>query len=129
MYDGAPRIGGRFNFITSDGRQYEDSLIVMEGRSKRAVDVDLLGDEHFLTYLEREDTDLTLMVRTSEGLSISDEIPFSRGALTNRYLEWELPKERVKASEEQPPAAEPGASTGRPVRRPHGEASERCCRH
>lgn len=115
MYDGAPRVGGRFAFVTGNPGTYEDAPIVLKKGTAKSVAVKLLGAERFLGYLEREDTDLTLMVGTDKGISISDEITFSRGALESRYLEWELSKEPRLVREEQIPAAEQSASTGRPA--------------
>jgi hypothetical protein len=90
LYDGAPRVGGRFTLTANDDAGYSDAPIsLMSGGSKRLT-VKILAEEQFVRYLERGDTDLTLMLQTSNGSSWSPTIPFTRDTLLNRYLEWEV---------------------------------------
>jgi hypothetical protein len=90
LYDGAPRVGGRFVFTMIGESGYLDSPIIVPAKSNIKVNAELLGHQQFIRFLEREDTDLTFMARTNQGISSSPTIPFSRAALTSRYIEWEL---------------------------------------
>ncbi len=90
LYDGAPRVGGRFIFAMAGESGYLDSPIIIPAKSNIKLRAELLGKEQFVRYLEREDTDLTFIGYTNAGTSTSPEIPFSRGALSSRYIEWEV---------------------------------------
>jgi hypothetical protein len=90
LYDGAPRVGGKFVFRAGHEASYTDSPLVLPPRAGMRVAVDLLADQLFLVYLQREDTDLSLVVGTSVGLQSSGNMPFMREAIAARYLQWRL---------------------------------------
>lgn len=92
FYDGAPRVGGRFQLIINGENEYADAPIIIPAQSNKEIKVRILGQEQFLRYLERGDTDLTIMIRTNKGLSDSPAMPFSRDALSSRFLEWQIEK-------------------------------------
>lgn len=88
LYGGAPRIGGKFTFRVAGETGYVDSTISLPPHSSTRVVADLLADQIFIRYLEREDTDVCLSVGTSLGSRVSDNMPFMREAIASRYLEW-----------------------------------------
>lgn len=90
LYDGAPRVGGRFSLALAGETGYLDSPIIIPAKASAQVKAELLGQQQFIRFLERGDTDLTLMARTSSGISSSPTIPFSRAALNSRYIEWQI---------------------------------------
>ena len=51
------------------------------------MNVKILGEERFINYFERQDTDLSLVAATNRGSRMSPNIPFSSDALQSRYIE------------------------------------------
>ena len=101
LYDGVPRVGGRFTFVANESSLYSDAPIVIKAGAGKRVLAKILGQERFLDFLEREDTDLSFVAGTSRGASISPNIPFSRPALSSRYLNWDMgEKSETRGSQE-----------------------------
>lgn len=88
LYDGIPRLGGRFEVAS----ETEESLsaIRLEASGEEWVSVRLLGNERFVRYLEGGEADLSICVGTNFGSKCSNNIPFKRRALETYYLEVEL---------------------------------------
>jgi hypothetical protein len=90
LYDGAPRIGGAFTFVVDGERGYVDSAIVVRPHSPRWVKAHIHNQSYLYMFLEREDTELSLHVHTSTGLTLSPNVPFTEAALSSRYIKWEV---------------------------------------
>jgi hypothetical protein len=90
LYDGAPRIGGAFTFSTDGESGYVDSAIVVAPHSPRWVKAHIHNQHYLYLFMEREDTELSLHVRTSAGVTFSPNVPFTAAALSSRYIKWEV---------------------------------------
>ena len=90
LYDGAPRIGGAFTFAVDGERGYVDSAIVVGPHSRRLVKANVHNQRYLYMFMEREDTELSLDVHTSTGLTFSPNVPFTAAALSSRYIRWDV---------------------------------------
>jgi hypothetical protein len=93
LYDGAPRIGGAFTFVVDGERGYVDSAIVVRPHTPRWVKAHIHNQHYLYMFMEREDTELSLHVGTSTGLTFSPNIPFTEAALSSRYIGWDVSEE------------------------------------
>jgi hypothetical protein len=113
LYYGAPRIGGKFTFFILGEKGYLDSPITVKANNKAWVFAKLLGQNRFIIYLEREDTDLELIAQTNAGTTYSPNIPFIKDALTNRYLEWKIAESQKAAHQSEKNESEKGSKPER----------------
>jgi hypothetical protein len=86
MYDGTPRVGGRYEIVASDAGLVRPGLVTLPfGRETRLI-LHLMDQERLYQYLKRGDTDLNFIFRLEDGRSfLSDQLPFTEGALKKYY--------------------------------------------
>ena len=83
VYDGVQTIPGRYRIIANS----IDGLITIQPAKDIMLAVQLMNPQYFSRVLERGDTDLSLILRRSDGSVIfSENIPFRRDAIEKYYL-------------------------------------------
>jgi hypothetical protein len=95
LYDGAPRVGGRYEIIASDAGLVRPGLVSLPaGRETRLI-LHLMDQERLYQYLKRGDTDLNFIFRLQDGQSFSsDQLPFTEGAVGKYYTRASIDEDR-----------------------------------
>jgi hypothetical protein len=92
MSAGAPRIGGKVEFISKDEKPKSSSEYELTVPSKSLLKcfAMFLNEKRFKPILEAGETDLTLMATTSKGRITSPDSPFTLDVIGKKYLRWEV---------------------------------------
>jgi hypothetical protein len=93
MADGAPRLGGAYEVVASDGGLVKDGAVPIRAAGQTRLVVKVMNQERLYQYLKRGDTTLTLMFHRPDGsLFFSENLPFTEDALKTFYTTADLAK-------------------------------------